>query len=219
MNFTSILSAFAVILSISSSSAWSVYEHDQNDLQLSKQTSLMSRHPYASLNQEPKKGVMTLCFKEQEKASLVFEVFLPATPNEISLRMIHYGQEDDCCGFGGEKKVMIDSSIDTLKKVYRAVEVSNINNSRSYIPATYTRYASWIISNDRLIQGLVQAEQDQSSNDSYNSIKYVSKIMKIAGLNNVDFGLWKKKANNLKLLVDSHIQPRPDYTNVNLPAY
>ncbi len=214
----SYLLLFFIIFTICcSNNVLAVHEYDENDLQLSKRTSLMSNHPYASLNQEPKKGVMTLCFKKQEgtydHTSLVFEMFLPATPNEISLRMIHYGQEDDCCGFGGKKKIMIDNSIDTLKKVYRAVEVSNINNSRSYVPATYTKYASWVISNDELIKGLGQAEQDQKLNKSYNCVKYVSRIMRTVGLVNVDFGWWTTKPDNLKLLVDKHITPKPDYTH------
>lgn len=198
------------------------HECDENDLQTSKRAALISGVPYEDLNRD-RKGVMTLCFRKQEgtydHTSLVFEMFTPTTSPEISLKMIHYGQEDDCCGFGGKKRIMIDGHADTLKKVHRAIEVSNVTGDKKFVPAKYTRYASWIVLNEQLVKGLVQAEEDQKHDNSYNCVKYVAKIMRTVGLNNVDFGWWSTKPENLKLLVDSHIQPKPDRTTANLPQY
>ena len=153
----------------------SAMNHDDDDLILSKQRFLISGVPYNGIDTD--KGVMTLCFKKMEKlefnwenafdlrtlfsldhASLVFEYFSPQRPKEIALNMVHFGKEDDCCGFGGVETVKIDSNIDTLKKLYRSVNTSLTRDE--YVPATYTRYASWIISNDELLKGMRQAEKD-----------------------------------------------------------
>ena len=210
----------------------SAMNHDDDDLILSKQRFLISGVPYNGIDTD--KGVMTLCFKKMEKlefnwenafdlrtlfsldhASLVFEYFSPQRPKEIALNMVHFGKEDDCCGFGGVETVKIDSNIDTLKKVYRAVNTSLTRDE--YVPATYTRFESWTLPNDKLVKGYQQAESDVDNlNGSYNCVEYVSKIMKIVGLQNVEFntGLTKTSltsSENLRFLVDFHIKPMPNY--------
>jgi len=195
-------------------------EHDEGDYIESKQRSLITGAPYTTLDQD-RKGVMTLCFEKgkSDHASLVFEYFSSKNPHEISLSMVHCWQEDDGSCFKGKKEIRIESRVDTLKKVYRAVKKSTTESDK-YVPATYTRYASWILPNDQLMRGVAQAEEDTTKNESYSPIGYVSKIMKVAGLNSIDFSfLTSESESNLKDLVDKFAQPRPKYTVINLPNY
>jgi hypothetical protein len=193
-----------------SSNVSSMIEHIENDLEISRKAPLISSVPYEKLvqNENNKMGVITLCFAKQkgssfDHASLVFEMFLPEKQNEISLLMIHYAMGD------GNMKVKVENHIETLKMAHRAVKTTITNNSKTYLPATHKKYASWIISNDTLIKGFNQAKEDTNKKDSYNCVGYVSKIMRIVGLE-VNFGWWSERADNLKLLVDKHIKPEPN---------
>lgn len=210
-----LLRVFVFLTIFHSGNLFATYEIDENDLNLSKKNFLISGAPYGELQQN-KKGTITLCFKQQEgeydHTSLVFEMFLPTTSDEISLKMIHYGREDDCCGFGGKEKIIIDGHTDTLKKSYKAVKVSNISGNKEDMPASHKKYASWIVSNDNLLKGLIKAEEDQDKNYSPgNCVKYVKRIMETVGLRDIDFGWWITKPDNLKLLVDSYIKPKYNY--------
>lgn len=210
-----LLKVFVFLTICHSGNLFATYEVDKEDLNLSKKNFLISGAPYEELQQN-KKGAITLCFKQQEgeydHTSLVFEMFLPTTSDEISLKMIHYGREDDCCGFGGKEKIIIDGHTDTLKKSYKAVKVSNISGNKEDMPASHKKYASWIVSNDNLLKGLIKAEEDQDKNYSPgNCVKYVKRIMETVGLRDIDFGWWTTKPDNLKLLVDSYIKPKYSY--------
>ena len=210
-----LLKVFVFLTICHSGNLFATYEVDEEDLKLSKKNFLISGAPYEELKQN-KKGAITLCFKQQEgeydHTSLVFEMFLPTTSDELSTRMVHYGRNDECCGGGGSQGVMIDSPTDTLKKSYRAVKVSNISGNKEDIPASHKKYASWIVSNDNLLKGLIKAEEDKDKgNFSGNCVKYVKRIMETVGLEKVDFGFWTTKPSNLKLLVDSYIEPKYNY--------
>lgn len=192
-------------------------EHDENDLELSKKSPIISGISYDKLIQnKDKMGVMTLCFTpktggfDPEHVSLVFEMFPLHKLNEISLYMVHLKNEDMCWG-AGKEKIMIENHIDTLKMAYRAV------SDKKYLPAKHKKYASWILSNDKLIEGITQAEKDKSNDTrnsiTRNSVEYISKIMSIVGLKNVNFGWWFKSSKNLKILVDTYITPKPIETN------
>lgn len=201
-----ILSIFLICYS---GNLFATYEADEKDLNLSKKSFLVSGSSYEVLKQK-KQGALTLCFTKADEASLVFEMFLPKIPNETSLKMIRYSLEDDCCG-GGKSKVIIEGHTDTLKKSYRSVRVSNVSGDKEYTPASHNKYASWIVSNDDLLKGLIKAEEDQKTNyNPSNGITYVARIMRSVGLD-VDFGWWRKKPSNLKLLVNSYIQPQYNY--------
>jgi len=228
-----LLSSLMVLSLCYSNSASAMIEHDENDLELSKRSFLISDAPYNGIDRD--KGVLTLCFKKTEKlpfnwdnifkrqtyvsfdhAALVFEFLTPKNPHEITASMVHYSQEDECLCFKEKEKVNIESTVNTLKKAYRAVKTS-LTQLDEYVPATYTRFESWTLPNDKLVKGYQQAESDVDNlNGSYNCVEYVSKIMKIVGLQNVEFntGLTKTSltsSENLRFLVDFHIKPMPNY--------
>ena len=194
------------------------YKHSEEDLELSKRTLLISGALPDNLFQE-KKGVVTLCFKDQkskyEHSALVFEMLIPEKHDEISLRMIHFGGLDGCCG-GGRTDVIIESEIDTLKKSYRALKVSAIDASEQFTNPSYERYASFVVNNESLINALDTVGKDQEkkiitysdagdyfSKDSHNCVSYVTKIMKNIGID-INFGWSMRSPENLKKLVDSY---------------
>jgi len=213
---TFLLRVFVFLMMCHSGNLFATYEIDENDLNLSKKSFLISSAPYEELRQN-RNGTLTLCFKQPEgggydHTSLVFEMFLPTTSDQVSLRMVHYGREDDCCGFGGKEKIMIDNHMDSLKKSYRAMKISNVTADKEYVTASHKKYASWIVSNENLLKGLIKAQEDQEKNYSPgNCVKYTKRIMETVGLRDIDFGWWTTKPDNLKLLVDSYIQPKYYY--------
>lgn len=190
-------------------------EPDEKDLELSKRSFLISGAPYEDIKNS-NKGVMTLCSKEVKGAifdhtSLVFEMFLPKNPHETYLTMIHFGREDDCCGFGGTEKIMLDEHSKTLFKIRGGVEIDPLTYQKQKTPASYIKYASWIISNDDLIKAFTIAREDKNTGYSPgNCTKYIKRIMETAGLENVNFGFWSTTASNLKILADEYIRPKYD---------
>lgn len=194
------------------------YEADETDLELSKRRFLISDAPsYADLKQK-NCGVMTLCIKENKgndscelltyaHAALVFEYFSPEAPEQISLCMVHSGRQEDCCGFGGKQITIIDNRADTLKKVYRVIKTAGAE--KCFLPATYTRYASWIMPNDALLKGLSAALKKNV--DHGNCVKFVTGIMKETGLQNVNFGYWLTTPENLKIIVTHYSRPLPNW--------
>jgi hypothetical protein len=214
-----LLRNFFLILTLypSSGALAMIVNHDEDDLKLSKKTPIISGISYEELNKNDKKGVITLCFKKTQKenehghASLVFEMLLPEKQNEISLSRIHYEESEGEC-LPGKGKVKIDSTENTLIRIYRGKSSNN-----THVPAEHERYASWIISNDKLMEGYKQAEKDTEKNDSYTCVKYVSKIMRIVGLEGVSFWGWRRNTQNLKTLVDQYIKPKPDRTQASFP--
>ncbi len=190
---------------------------DPEDLKLSKRNFIISdfSREEVNRNEKDKKGVMTLCFKKVDynfdHAALVFEYFCPKSPNEITLMMVHYGRNDECCcGNSSKIGVWIEDETETLKKVYRAIVCppSNPKDSK-YESASYQRYACWILDNDALLEGLSEAQKSYKGT----CVKYVSNIMRKVGLHGVDFGWWPETSSNLKALVDGGYITRPDKVN------
>ncbi|MBA3814406.1 MAG: hypothetical protein H0X26_07970 [Alphaproteobacteria bacterium] len=198
----------------------------EEDVILAKRSFLISGIPF---NERDKgNGAMTLCFKTlkdssgfvtYEHAALLFEMFFTMTPNDVSVQMIHYGGEDGCCG-GKNMHPWVDKDKITLPKVYRGLVKSKQTGEKVHRSATYVKYASWVLPNEALIKGYNFAyndekahEDDKSLYDSYSCISYVQRIMQEVGLRNVEFGWWWARADNLKILVDKHITPRPHHKN------
>lgn len=198
------------------------YKHSEDDLILSKQSPVISGVPSQKILQE-NKGVVTLCFKDQkstfEHSALVFEMLLPENPEEISLRMVHFGGIDGCCG-GGRTDVIIDEEIDTLKKAYRSIKITRTRSTtqvtQEFSSPSYERYASFIVNNESLLNALDTAQKDKEnktvtysdagdffSKDSHNCVSYVTKIMNNIGIN-IKFGWSMRTPENLRVLVDKY---------------
>ena len=182
--FNLILRTFLLCYAINAQNVFATLNAYPEDIESSKRNFLISGASYEKLKSK-KKGVMTLCFKpikgEYDHTSLVFEYFANNSKS-LSLTMVHYGRNDGCCG-SGDKHVLIDDRAKTLQTTYRAQKVY-VSGQKRNSPATYTKYASWYIQNDKLLQALRQAEQDQGDeNKKFGScVKYAVRIMKKAGL-------------------------------------
>lgn len=212
--FNLILRIFLLCYAINAQNIFATSYAYPEDIESSKKSFLISGASYEKLKSK-KKGVMTLCFKpikgDYDHTSLVFEYFAHNSKSP-SLTMVHYGRNDGCCG-GGDKHVLINDRAHTLKTTYRAQNISNVDGKKTDIPATYTKYASWYIQNDKLLQALHQAEQDQShKNEKFGScVKYAVKIMKKAGLEKLDFWWWwPDTPHSLRSLVSDYCRPKPD---------
>ncbi|OYZ36268.1 MAG: hypothetical protein B7Y25_07880 [Alphaproteobacteria bacterium 16-39-46] len=111
------------------------------------------------------KGVVTLCYKpvglfDFDHVALVFEMFLHESPDAISLRMVHYGINDVCCGFGGTERVWVEGEGTVLFKVHRRRVKRTTGEIIEEKDSAYVRHSSWIISNEDLLKGIEEAETD-----------------------------------------------------------
>lgn len=217
------LTIFFIVFSIfSSRNLFAILEADAEDVELCKKSFLISAE--TSREDDKSKGMMTLCFKkinpsilcDSEHPSLVFE-FFPHNSNELLLCMIHYSGET-CCGRGSLSPT-IDSTKDTLVKVYKGWKIDLLTDVKQPHPAEYMRYASWSLPNEDLRKAYslafndVQAHASGSArHNSYTRATYVTRIMEKAGLTDTNFGGWRSNSDNLKILVNQYITPRPDRT-------
>lgn len=185
--------------------AYATLEHDDGDFQRSRANFLISGENFADLSGQQKRGVMTLCFKQDnQEAAMVFE-FFPRGSTNLSLLMAYAGLEDTCCGARpAAVPVVIQGPQDTLKKVYRAFDISIAAAERKYSAPTYTRYASWILPNDRLTTAVRAIEQDRDQKLTFTNFDYIKRIMTQAGLENIS-----PDAPDLKVLASAYVNPRP----------
>lgn len=211
---------FFAVFFLNISAAMAILEHDEDDLSNSKNSFLLSGADYQTLMKE-NKGTMTLCLNkdssgEYKDPALVFEIFNSQEPKEVSLRIVHFQKSDDSCG-GGYKKLMIEGSVETLKKAYRAVKRSAVyKDQKADVPTLYTRFASWNFPTHYLINALYFVNQDvehkKIAKSSKEIVDYISSIMRKSGLENVEFGWWYHTTANLKTLAEEYVRPRPDHT-------
>lgn len=184
-------------------------EHHPEDIQLSKSSFLISGENFDDLFRE-KKGALTLCFAEQ-KAALVFEVFSPVKPSEILLQMVDTNRED-CCWTKSSPIVTVRNAADTLKNVYRAYNVSTTGLGKKYTQPLYTRYATWILPTQQLINALTVIEKDQMEKSSFENKIYMKRVMEKAGLQNTD------KSSDLKVVATTYALPHPDRIEGRYPS-
>ncbi|MBA3814407.1 MAG: hypothetical protein H0X26_07975 [Alphaproteobacteria bacterium] len=221
-----------------SGNLFAMFKADAEDIELSKRSFLISGMSYNENDRS--KGAMTLCFKtiesrfggidyQYEHAALVFEMFFPKIDNDVHVQMIHYVYDDGSFWGRERNRPWIDHTDPTLRNVYRACATPHfLSGEKHYQSAKYTRYASWSLPTEDLIKGYNLAfddvnahEENRELENSYSSITYVKRIMQAVGLKNVDFGWWRENGDNLKILVDQYITPRPDYTQyeeITLPT-
>ncbi|MBA3814408.1 MAG: hypothetical protein H0X26_07980 [Alphaproteobacteria bacterium] len=228
--FNFLIRFFIIFPLFNSGNLFAMLEAYEEDMKESKKSFLISGFPYDKNNK--RNGVMTLCFKkpigqiqcEYEHPSLVFEMFFSALPNDVSVHMIHYSGDSCCCGW--DMSPTIDDMPPTLINVYRGWTSDMTTEKKLSRPAPYARYASWSLPNEDLIKGYTLAFEDIKAHEaksarSYSRTDYVVRIMKEVGLRNVKFGYWRANSDNLKILVDQYITPRPDctlYEEINLPT-
>lgn len=209
----------------------------EEDIQASKRKFLISDGKLAEERIRENIGVMTLCFKAVEgrwvsydHAALVVEFFENKSP-DISLRMLHYGREGVCCECipSGREQIYIDGPHNTLRKVYREKRTLT-EKGVEQVPPSYLRYASWILPNEQLKNAIRSAEKEAknvklgSPSEYYNCIKFAARVMRDAGLKEVELGVLSKVLLgywgfgwSLKSLVDKNVTPKPDYTQQNMP--
>lgn len=194
------------------------FEVDQDDLEQSKRIFLISGISESQFDtlKAKNKGVLTLCFGRQandrESSALVVERWVD---EKVRAHMIHYSKEEDCSGWGGMEKVILESHTNTIKNCLGGWYVSSLNEDKSRALSVYKKYASWFLSDDHLLEGLKMVEKDQGKTNlpgiwSPNDVKYVTRVMGASGMRNLDFGFWSTSTNNLKTLVRDYIQPQPD---------
>lgn len=219
-----LLIVFAIFLIYYPTNISAMIVMDQDGLEKSRKSFLISGVPYDENKKE--NGVMTLCFKTAngglgityKRAALVFEMFLPESPEEVSVHMTHYIGE---MGFLREtnRQPKIETTSATLELIRGAMKIDLVTDEKTYLPPTYTRYASWVLPNSTLIDSFKKVKTDYEEHqgnpmlcDSYNSISYVQRIMDTAGFA-VNFGFWIKRSRNLKILIDNYVIPKPDRKN------
>lgn len=190
------------VFSLCFSQAFAVLEHHDDDLRDSRSSFLISGENYAELSQKFC-GALTLCFAG-EKAAFVFEVFSPQKPLEVLLRMVTTESADRCFGWSQKHLATIHNADITLKNVYRAYDISSTGLEKKYQVPLYTRYATWILSNDILIQALNAVEAEERGLLTSKNVSYIEAVMRKVGFQNL------QRQADLKVNATTHVIPHPD---------